>query len=136
MTVLVRVNYLPQFDYGADAVLLSLDGGGVAVVVNTLREAIRQGTARMDCGNVTHEFVISDTRADIHLEPRHVTWHLDRVKADEIADGLTVLDNAGSGHVYVDIWHPAPTLVISRDEYGQEPFPWIDPPAAAERPGR
>lgn len=125
----VRTNYLPEFDYGTDAVLLTVDGIGVAAVLRTLREAIQKGTASLKIDNVTHDFVISAGRADLNLKPGHVVWQLDPDKAEEIAAGLTVLhDSVSAGHIYVDIQRPATSLVISRDEYLHIEFPWIDPP--------
>lgn len=129
MTV-VRANFLPEFDFGDNAVLLTMDGIGVAAVLVTLREAIEKGISQIDIGDVTHDFRISDGRADVHLEPHHVTWQFDRAKSDEVATGLTVLHDSGSaGHIYVDMQHPAPTLVLSRDEYVHVIYPWIDPAA-------
>lgn len=130
----VRMNYLPGFDNGYDAVLLTLDGIGVAVLLTTLREAIATGAARMETGGVTHDFAVSaDTAAALTLRPHHVMWQLDRATAEEIATGLNVLHDSGApGHLYVDLQHPAPILVISRDEYVHVTYPWIDPPEPAQ----
>ncbi|MCH9728200.1 MAG: hypothetical protein K0U84_00690 [Actinomycetia bacterium] len=125
------MNYLPGFDNGYDAVLLTLDGGGLAALLAPLREAIAtSGAARVDTGGVTHDFAISaNPAAALTLQPHRVTWQLDRAKADEVAAGLTVLHDSGSaGHIYVDLQYPAPILVISRDEYVHVAYPWVDPP--------
>ena len=90
----VRTNYLPEFDYGTDAVLLTLDGSGVAAVLGTLREAIEKGTASLQIDNATHDFAICSGRADLNLKPAHVVWQLDPDKAEEIAAGLAVFMTA------------------------------------------
>lgn len=127
---IIRVNYLPRFDYGHDAVLLTLDGPGLDTFRAALNDAIQRGASRLEHDSVTHEFVISAGAADITLEPTHVTWQLDPAKADEISLDLTVLNQKGrAGHNYVDMSTPAPTLVVSRDEYLAVTYPWIDPPA-------
>lgn len=78
-------------------------------------------------------FVIHNGRADIALAPTRVVWHLDPAKADEIASDLAGLNRIGrAGHHYVDISSPAETVVLSRDEYVDRVYPWIDPPACDE----
>ncbi|KEF94947.1 hypothetical protein K883_05371 [Mycobacterium sp. TKK-01-0059] len=126
----IRVNYLPRFDYGHDAVLLTLDGPGLDTFRAALTEAMQRGSSRLEHDGVTHDFVISAGAADITLTPTHVSWRLDPAKADEIALDLAVLSEKGrAGHNYVDMSTPAPTLVVSRDEYLAVTYPWINPPA-------
>lgn len=126
----IRVNYLPRFDYGQDAVLLTLDGPGLDTFRAALSDGIQRGSSRLEHDGVTHDFAICAGAADISLEPTHVTWQLDPAKADEIALDLAVLSQKGrAGHNYVDMLTPAPTLVVSRDEYLAVTYPWIIPPA-------
>jgi hypothetical protein len=129
----IRVNFLPEFYYGDDAVLLTLDGGGVDELKNTLGDAQRRGSSRLEHDGVTHEFRIEPGSADIELDRTHVVWRLDHVKATEIIGDLTVLSGKGgvvgptSGHFYVDMSTPAETLVVSRDEYVDVIYPWQPP---------
>ncbi|WP_396926683.1 hypothetical protein [Mycolicibacterium sp.] len=110
----IRVNFLPEFYFGDDAVLLTLDGQGVDLIKSALDEARNNGSSRLNHDDVTQEFVIEPGAAIIELDPARVVWRLDPAKAAEIADDLTALGAAG--HFYVDITKPAETLVISRDE--------------------
>jgi hypothetical protein len=129
----IRVNFLPEFYYGDDAVLLTLDGGGVDEFKNALSYAERRGSSRMEHDGVTHEFRIEPGTADIELEPTHMVWRLDHAKAVEIIEDLAVLSDNGSvgrptsGHFYVDMFTPTETLVVSRDEYVDVLYPWQSP---------
>ena len=129
----IRVNFLPEFYYGDDAVLLTLDGGGVDEFKNALSYAERRGSSRMEHDGVTHEFRIEPGTADIELEPTHMVWRLDHAKAVEIIEDLAVLSDNGSagrptsGHFYVDMSTPTETLVVSRDEYVDVLYPWQSP---------
>jgi hypothetical protein len=129
----IRVNFLPDFHYGDDAVLLTLDGGGVDELNKALRHADQQGSSRLEHDGVAHEFRIEPGAADIELNRTHVVWRLDQVKATEIIEDLAVLSGksgAGdptSGHFYVDMLTPAKTLVVSRDEYVDVIYPWQPP---------
>jgi hypothetical protein len=126
----IRVNFLPDFHYGDDAVLLTLDGGGVDELNKALRHADQQGSSRLEHDGVAHEFRIEPGAADIELNRTHVVWRLDQVKASEIIEDLAVLSGKGgaggptSGHFYVDMFAPAKTLVVSRDEYVDVIYPW------------
>lgn len=61
---------------------------------------------------------------------------LDPAKAREIADMLAFLAEPGnSGHNYIDISSPAPTLVVSRDDYVDVVYPWISPPSSVRGQG-
>jgi hypothetical protein len=130
---IIRVNFLPGFYFGDDAVLLTLDGGGVDELKAALSDAKQQGASRLDHDGVTHEFHIESDTADIELDPTHVVWRLDEAKAAEIIEDLAVLSDEGSvgrptsGHFYVDMSTPTKTLVVSRDEYVDVVYPWQSP---------
>lgn len=127
----VRANYLPGFDLGHDAVLLTMDVIGVSVLLSAVNSAIENGSSEVDVEGAAHVFEIHPGRQDLLMEPHVVRWYLDFEKANEVATGLGVLHRSGSaGHVYVDIRFPAPALVLSREEYLHVQYPWIDPPAS------
>lgn len=127
----IRVNYLPEFDFGYDAVLLTMDGAGLETFGNTLSEAIQRGASQLEHDGVMHKFLIETGRADIDLDKTSVVWHLDPAKAREISDDLDISRRKDrAGHNYVDISTPAPTLVLSRDEYVDVIYPWVTPPSA------
>lgn len=131
----IRVNFLPEFDYGDDAVLLTMDGAGVDTFRTAVSEAIQRGSSQLDHNGVTHFIQIQAGAADIDLEKTRVVWHLDLAKAHEINDDLEVSSRKGrAGHNYVDMSTPAPTLVLSRDEYVDVVYPWVAP--ASAKPGR
>jgi hypothetical protein len=130
----IRVNFLPEFDYGDDAVLLTMDGAGVDTFRAALSDALDRGSSLLEHDGVTHEFRIQAGAADIDLEKTRVVWHLDPAKAREINDDLEVSSRKGrAGHNYVDMLTPAPTLVVSRDEYVDVIYPWVAP--VSESPG-
>lgn len=124
MTV-IRVNFLPEFYLGDDAVLLTLDGSGVELLAAAVTEARNYGSSRLVHDGITHEFVIESGSAAVELNPTRVVWRLDDAKAAVIAADLAAL--GGVGHFYVDMSSPAETLVISRDEYTDIVYPWISP---------
>lgn len=129
----IRVNFLPEFHFGDDAVLLTLDGPGVDQFNAAVVRAEQHRSATLEHDGVTHEILIEPGTADVDLSPTRVVWRLDRAKAAEIAAGLTALgagaagDQPRSGHVYVDLSSPAETLVMSRDEYVDIVYPWLSP---------
>jgi len=124
----IRVNFLPEFHYGDDAVLLTMDGAGVDTFRIALSDAIEHGSSQLEHDGVTHEIQIESGAADIDLEKTRVGWHLDPAKAREINDDLEISSRKGrAGHNYVDMSTPAPTLVVSRDEYVDVVYPWIAP---------
>ncbi len=126
----MRVNFMPEFYFGDDAVMLTLDGDGVADILAAISEAIRVGSSRLVHADVTQEFRIEPGAATIELSPSCISWRLDAAKAAEVAADLSVLnesDGHNPGHFYVDITAPADTLVISRDEYVDVVYPWISP---------
>jgi hypothetical protein len=124
----IRVNFLDDFYYGDDAVLLTMDGAGVDEFKPALDDAERHGSSRLEHDGVTHELRIEAGAANIELEKTRVVWRLDHVKAIEIIDYLAGLSNCGrAAHQYVDISTPAETLVLSRDEYVDVVYPWISP---------
>jgi hypothetical protein len=128
----IRVNFLPAFYYGDDAVLLTLDGDGVAKFNSALTCARQHGSSRLEHDGVTHEFRIEPDAADIELTPTYVHWRLDRDKVTEIAGYLSGLsDKGGPGHCYADLSAPAETLVVSRDEYVGVVYPWVSPPGSS-----
>jgi archaellin len=131
----IRVNFLPEFDYGDDAVLLTMDGAGVDTFRTAVSDAVQRGSSQLDHDGVTHVIQIQAGAADIDLEKTRVVWHLDLTKAREINDDLEVSSRKGrGGHNYVDMSTPAPTLILSRDEYTDAVYPWVVPPSA--NPGR
>jgi hypothetical protein len=124
----IRVNFLAGFDFGHDAVVLTMDHAGIDEVIAALKEAQPNRPSRLEHGGVTQEFYIEPDGADIELQKTHVVWRLDRAKADEVIDYLDSLREPRSGHQYVDIAKPAQTLVLSCNEYLNTLFPWESPP--------
>jgi hypothetical protein len=115
MTV-IRVELAPQFMFGNDVVLLAMDRPGVTCAA--MKDALHQGSSRLELGDVTHEFIIESGESDIEFDGLRVVWRLDPVKADEVIGDLSVLKSGGRpGHQYVDISKPTATLVLSRDGY-------------------
>jgi len=105
-----------------------MDGAGAGEFKVALDDAERQGFSRPEHDGLTHELCIEPGAANIELERTRVVWRLDRAKAIEIIDYLTGLSNRGrAAHQYVDIFTPAETLVLSRDEYVDVVYPWISP---------
>jgi hypothetical protein len=128
----VRVNLLPEFHLGDDAVLLTLDGSGVDKMKDAVEEARRNGLSRFLNNGVAQEFHIEPGAATVDLSPTRVVWRLDHAKAAEISEDLVALSaprdsGRSGGHFYVDIASPAETLVISRDEYTDIVYPWVSP---------
>ena len=128
----VRVNFLPEFYLGDDAVLLTLDGSGVDKVRDAVEEARNNRSSRFLHDGVEQEFHIEPGAATLDLSPSRVVWRLDHAKAAEISDNLVALralNGSGktAGHFYVDMTSPAETLVISRDEYTDVVYPWVSP---------
>jgi hypothetical protein len=128
----VRINFLPEFHLGDDAVLLTLDGGGVDKMKAAVAEAQNNRSSRLLLDGVIQEFYIELGAATVELTPARVVWRLDAAKATEIADDLVALSTPRdggktAGHFYVDMTSPAETLVISRDEYTDIVYPWVSP---------
>lgn len=128
----VRVNFLPEFYFGDDAVLLTVDGDGLEAVRAAVEHARVNRSSHLLRDGVEHEFHIEPGAASVELSPERVVWQLDEAKAAEIAEDLTVLsaprdDGKTAGHFYVDMTAPADTLVISRDEYTDIVYPWVPP---------
>jgi hypothetical protein len=105
MTV-IRVNFLPGFHLGDDAVLLTLDGSGIDKVKNAVEGARSNRSSRFLHNGVAQEF---------HIE------------AGAAALGATRDNGRTAGHCYVDMPSPAKTLVISRDEYTDIVYQWVSP---------
>ncbi|AQT81166.1 hypothetical protein B1R94_20770 [Mycolicibacterium litorale] len=123
----IRVNYLPEFHFGDDAVLLTVDGDGLDAFAAAVADARANRSSRLLHDGVAHEFHIEPGAARIELSPERVEWRLDEAKATEIAKDLNALSAPRSGHCYVDMTVPADTLVISRDEYTDIVYPWVSP---------
>ena len=128
----VRINFLPEFYLGDDAVLLTLDGSGIDKVKDAVDEARNNHSSRFLHNGVAHEFHIEPGAATVDLSPTRVVWRLDGAKAAEISEDLAALgalrgSGSTAGHFYVDMTSPADTLVISRDEYTDVVYPWVTP---------
>jgi hypothetical protein len=128
---IIRVNFLPEFYFGDDAVLLTLDGDGVNEMKAAVLEAKDNRSSQLVHDGVVQEFYIEPGAAIVKLDHARVVWRLDTAKANEIADDLAALsaprDGRTAGHFYVDMTSPAETLVISRDEYTDVVYPWVSP---------
>lgn len=115
----VRLKRLPDFK-GDDVVLLAVDDAGLAAFVAALVTALQNGASRLQRRVRSHQFVIVDDGAShIAVDDACVVWRLNRVKAREILEKSQALGGDGHpGHHYVDeMSSPAPTLVISLNEY-------------------
>jgi hypothetical protein len=124
----VRVNFLPEFYLGDDAVLLTLHGSGVDKMKDAVEEARIKRSSRFLDNGVAQEFHIEPAAATVDLSPTRMVWRLDQAKAAEIAADLMALSaQKTGGHFYVDMTSPAVTLVISRDEYTDVVYPWVSP---------
>ncbi|MCV7227062.1 hypothetical protein [Mycolicibacterium komossense] len=129
---IVRVNFLPEFYLGEDAVLLTLDGSGVDEMKDAVEEARNNGSSRFVHDGVDQEFHIEPGAATVELSPSRVVWRLDQAKAAEISQDLVALgvprdSGRTAGHFYIDMTSPAETLVISRDEYTDVVYPGVTP---------
>jgi hypothetical protein len=115
----IFLKLVQQFTWNGDVVLLAADRAGLDAVSAALTEAQQCGFSRLQGQRRVHDFVVEIGAADLELGPDRVVWHLAAAKAAEIRDGMDVLRNDDHpGHVYVDdMTSPAPTLVLSRDEY-------------------
>lgn len=138
MTV-IRIKCVPDFKGSEDVVLLAADNAGLNTLVAALTQAQRNGVSHLKHRRRVHEFVIETGAAAIELSNDRVVWRLDDAKASEIIEKAKVLTSNGGrpGHHYVDdITSPAPTLVLSLDEYlspnwltaGKEPIFGDDDP--------
>jgi len=115
----IRLKLVHEFKGDGAVVLLAADGAGLDALTAALTEAKQRGSSRLRGRQRVHEFVVDVGAANLEIGPDRVLWRLDDAKASEILDGVGVLINGGApGHVYVrDMVSPAPTLVLSRDEY-------------------
>ena len=114
----IGVKHVPEFK-GEDVVLLATDSAWLDIFLAALTEAQQQGSSRLQRRGRIHDFVIEAGGADVELHHDRVVWRLDQTKAGEIIEKLKVLGSSGHPcHHYVDhMFSPAPTLVLSRDEY-------------------
>ncbi|WP_328352735.1 hypothetical protein OG976_20310 [Mycobacterium sp. NBC_00419] len=131
----IRVNFLPEFHFGGDAVMLTVDGDGLDTFKTAVEHARADRSSHLLHDGAEQEFHIEPGAASIELSPGRVVWRLDDAKAAEIADDLAALsrvrdDGKTAGHLYVDMATPADTLVISRDEYTDIIYPWVSPKQA------
>ncbi len=113
-----RIKRVSEFK-GEDVVLLAMDRAGLDSFLAALTQAEQQGSSRLQRRGRVHDFVIEAGAADIELDDDRVVWRLDHTRAVEIIEKLKVLNSSGHpGHHYVDdMFSPAPTLVLSRDQY-------------------
>lgn len=119
MTV-IRVKGVPDFKGSENVVLLAADNAGLDAFAAALTLAQRNRVSYLKHGRRVHEFVIETGAASIELSDDRVVWRLDDAKACEIIEKAKVLTSNGGrpGHHYVDdMSSPAPTLVLSLDEY-------------------
>lgn len=126
----IRVNYLTNFHYGDDVVLLTMDRAGVYEFQAALRDAAQSGDSRLEHAGVVHEFHIEPGAGDIELQPAHVVWRVDQARATEIIEDLAGLAEGEhrACHQYVDdMLSPAEVLILSRDEYVDVIYPWQQP---------
>jgi hypothetical protein len=132
----IRVKHVHDFK-DDDVVLLAMDGAGLETFLAALTAARQRGSGRLQRRRRVHEFVIAAGAADIELADDRVVWRLDDGVAAEIITELTGMGRSDHPcHQYIDIVSPAPTLVLSRDEYlapswltaGKEPMFGDDDP--------
>jgi hypothetical protein len=115
----IRVKHIREFK-GDDVVLLAMDHAGLDTFLAALTQAEQQGSSQLQRRGRVHDFVIEAGAADIELDDDRVVWRLDHTRAVEIIEKLKVLRSSSGhpGHHYVDdMFRPAPTLVLSRDQY-------------------
>src|SRR6202022_3657437 len=114
----IRVKRVSEFK-GEDVVLLAMDRAGLDTFLAALTQAEQQGSSQLQRRGRVHDFVIAAGAADIELDDDSVVWRLDHTKAGEIIEKLKGMSSRGHpGHHYVDdMFSPAPTLVLSRDQY-------------------
>ena len=114
----IRVKRVSEFK-GEDVVLLAMDRAGLDTFLAALTQAEQQGSSQLQRRGSVHDFVIAAGAADIELDDDSVVWRLDHTRAVEIIEKLKVMSSSGHpGHHYVDdMFSPAPTLVLSRDQY-------------------
>ncbi len=116
----IRIELIPEFYFGDDAVLLAADHEGMAALEQALSHAAEGKDARslLKTSGTRHEFLIGGAAGKIEVTKGQVIWNLSAQKASEILDKLAVLKAlSGPGHHYVDIDSPAQTLILSVNEY-------------------
>jgi hypothetical protein len=104
---------------GEDVTLLAVDVEGRDAFLGALMQACQLGAARLKRPSRSHDFVVVAGAAEIEIGDDRVVWRLDPDKAREIiAKSRSLGGNGHSGHHYVDdMQGPAPTLVLSLNEY-------------------
>jgi hypothetical protein len=100
-----------------DVVLAAADRDGLRVFQSAVRSGHEGGQATFEVDGVQHRIVRESKAADIELGSQSVA--LRRRAADRILDKVApLIDTPGPGHQYIDgLTGPAPTLLISVDEY-------------------
>ena len=114
----IGIKHVPDWK-NEDVVLLAGDADGLAEVQAAVTAAQQHGSSQLQRRVRLHEFTIEPGAADIELSADRVLWRLDSAKAAEITAMLTGLVNSGHPcHNFVeDMASPAPTLVLSHDQY-------------------
>jgi hypothetical protein len=117
---IVRVASLEEFKFGRAAVLAAMNVSGLDVFAAALRQARKQGFARLDTEGRIHIFRLEVGAAAVDLLDDlddRVEWRLDPDTMDEVLAMLAGMRNHSPCHNYVDISRPVDTLVLSLDEY-------------------
>lgn len=114
----LRVELAHEFLFGDDVVLLAMDGGGLGLFLQTLRQAFSNGCSQLEHQGVSHEFVIQEGESAVEFGEGRTAWRFNAATATGVVDYLTALhDSDRPGHQYVDISQPTDTLVLSLNEY-------------------
>ena len=116
---MIRLKLVHEFKWDEAVVLLAADGAGLDALSAALTEAQQRGFSRLQGRRRIHEFVVQGGAGNLEIGSDRVLWRLADAKAAEILQGVEVLRDGGApGLVYVDdMISPAPTLVLSLDEY-------------------
>lgn len=115
---MIRVDYVSDFHFGDDVVLLAMDGDGSELFGAALKRAGPQEEWRVEFDGRTHHFRVQSGAANVGLRGDRVEWCLDIVViADMVAKLAAMRESGRPSHHYVDISTPADTLVLSVDEY-------------------
>jgi hypothetical protein len=118
----IHAGLVEGFYLDDDAVLLILNDGGTSTFLAVLTRAAQHGSAQLDLGDITYQFVIEAGAAHVEFGARTVVWRFDEAKAAEVIELLSaaVQSTHIAGHHYVDITAPADLLVLSYNEHGPE----------------
>jgi hypothetical protein len=115
----MTVFHVKPDSYFGDVVLAAADWDGLCIFQSAVRSAREGGQATFEIDGIQQRIVRECKAADIELRSQTVVWRLDDTKLVEILDKLLpLIDKEGAGHQYIDdLNSPAPTLMISVDEY-------------------